>query len=99
MNRTETTAEFDADGRFVLTGQTGQPASPGEHRVVVLIGESAEFSAPCRPAAEPDVCLHVDGEKLLLAVPLNPAADLSVVNWIESARRQRDASVLGAQLI
>lgn len=97
MIRIETTAEFDADGKFVLTGQTGEPICPGEHRVVVLIGETAESASSQLPAAEPDSCLYFDGEKLLLDVPLNPDADLSVVHWIEQARLDRERHSLGIE--
>lgn len=97
MIRIETTAEFDAEGKFVLTGQSGEPISPGQHRVVVLIGETAEPATPRGPAAEPDSCLYFDGEKLLLDVPLNPDADLSVVHWIEQVRLERERHSLGIE--
>ncbi len=45
MIRIETTAEFDAEGRFTVTGQVQAPVTPGPHRVTVVITEGA----PIRP--------------------------------------------------
>lgn len=39
MIRIETTAEFDAEGRFTLQGQSAVPVPPGKHRVTVVISE------------------------------------------------------------
>jgi hypothetical protein len=50
MIRIETTAEFDAEGQFTVTGQTPLPVSPGSHRVTVILEESvAPRSAALRP--------------------------------------------------
>lgn len=98
MIRIETTAEFDEVGRFVLVGQTDQKVVPGKHCVVVLVTDAAVSATLELPEFTSDSCLHVDGEKLLLDVPLNSEADHSVVHGIESARQQRDENVLGARL-
>ena len=40
MIRIETTADFDADGRFVLTGKVPTPVAPGRHRVTIVISDA-----------------------------------------------------------
>ena len=37
MIRIETTAEFDAAGRFTVTGRAPQQVSPGVHRATIVI--------------------------------------------------------------
>lgn len=41
MIRIETTAEFDTEGKFTVTGTTTEPVSPGSHTVVLLVNDSA----------------------------------------------------------
>lgn len=41
MIRIETTAEFDAQGHFTVSGQTTEPIDAGSHRVVVILDEVA----------------------------------------------------------
>lgn len=44
MIRIETIAEFDADGRFTLTGQSTEAVVPGSHHVVVLVDDPSPSS-------------------------------------------------------
>lgn len=70
MIRIETTADFDAEGRF--TGQTPSTVTPGPHRVLMLIEEPASSepaASDAVPAAEPplkwvDGLLLITGELL-----------------------------------
>ncbi len=50
MIRIETTAEFDAEGRFALQGQTHVPVAPGTHRVTVVVSD-AETEEPVECSA------------------------------------------------
>lgn len=44
MIRIETTAEFDAEGRFIARGQVLRPVTPGSHRVTIVLAESESTS-------------------------------------------------------
>jgi hypothetical protein len=48
MIRIETTAEFDADGRFTATGQAPRSVTPGSHRISILVEEPATLE-PATP--------------------------------------------------
>ncbi len=97
MIRIETTAEFDADGKFVLTGQSGEPISPGEHRVVVLIGETETAEKPVE-ASERDAPsssgLCVERGLLLLSAPPLPGNHLSVMDVLDQIRREREDELI-----
>lgn len=45
MIRIETTAEFDAEGRFTVHGQINLPVTPGAHPVTVELAESESTNA------------------------------------------------------
>lgn len=97
MIRIETTAEFDADGKFVLTGQTGEPVPPGEHRVVVLIGEAETADKPVEPPktdADSSSCLCVERGLLLLSAPLLPGKQPSVLEILDQIRREREEELI-----
>jgi hypothetical protein len=52
MIRIETTAKFDAEGRFTVTGRTTQSVSPGEHSVVVEVDENPpQAVSECMPSS------------------------------------------------
>jgi hypothetical protein len=53
MIRIGTTAEFDAEGRFTVTGQTTEPISPGTHPVMVEIQESSTGARKTTTAVPP----------------------------------------------
>lgn len=53
MIRIETTAEFDAEGRFTLQGQSLVPVTPGKHRVTVVIS-ATEGTQEEKPIAVED---------------------------------------------
>lgn len=59
MIRIETTAEFDAEGRFTATGQTSSAVAPGSHRIVILVDERAA-TKPMPATVEPPL-KWVDG--------------------------------------
>lgn len=52
MIRIETIAEFDADGRFTVTGQSTSTVGPGSHRVTLELTEP-EAAPPNEPAHSP----------------------------------------------
>jgi hypothetical protein len=51
MIRIETTAEFDAEGRFTVKGTTTERVAPGPHRVLVVLAEAEVEEV--RPVEEP----------------------------------------------
>jgi hypothetical protein len=59
MIRIETTADFDAEGRFTLQGQSAVPVTPGKHRVTVVISE-----ADASTVAEPVIVEGADDQML-----------------------------------
>jgi hypothetical protein len=59
MIRIETTAEFDAEGRFTATGQSPTAVAPGPHRIVVLVDDPTS-SEPTSVSDEPPL-KWVDG--------------------------------------
>lgn len=46
MIRIETTAEFDAEGRFALVGQTQVSIAPGPRRVTIVINDADLLREP-----------------------------------------------------
>jgi len=55
MIRIETTAEFDAQGRFTVRGQAPQGVSPGQHRVTIELEEPvAIVSSPTEVIEDTD---------------------------------------------
>lgn len=81
MIRIETIVEFDADGRFTVSGQSTSAVSPGPHRVTLVVDE------PQIASAEPAV---VDENGLfLLNIEPQDGADVDIVRLIEADRESR----------
>jgi hypothetical protein len=53
MIRIETTAEFDAEGKFTVTAQAPMPVPPGSHPIIIQVPE-INSDTEGLPAAEAD---------------------------------------------
>jgi hypothetical protein len=90
MIHIQTTAEFDADGRF--TGQTTEPVPPGSHPVAMMIEDAP--SIPSGDQSNEPTFVEENG-LLLLNVPPLPGALIDIVALIQQARDERERHILG----
>ncbi|MDX1968610.1 MAG: hypothetical protein SFV23_15640 [Planctomycetaceae bacterium] len=91
MIRIETTAEFDAEGHFTVSGQTTAAIAPGSHRVVLeLIREDCSFREDVVHPA-----LIVENGLLLLNLEPTVDANVTVSDLIDSDREERMNYLLG----
>jgi hypothetical protein len=97
MIRIETTAEFDAEGRFTATGQSPTAVAPGPHRIVVFLDEPADTSPASddAPVPQPSVLVREAGLLLINAEP-QPNAEMNVRALMEAARDERAMHILGS---
>lgn len=84
MIRIETTAEFDAEGRF--TGKLLEAVSPGAHRVIVVVEE--------RDSTNRTSTMIDENGLLLLNVEPVAAMDLDITKLIEANRDERIQDLL-----
>ncbi|HUQ71540.1 MAG TPA: hypothetical protein VM165_18575 [Planctomycetaceae bacterium] len=94
MIRIETTAEFDAEGRFTATGQTSSVVTPGPHQVVMLVTEVTDSTAKSDPDTEHRSVLVREGGLLLIGAEALPNADFDIRTLIEADRDERSAHIL-----
>lgn len=87
MIRIETIAEFDAEGRFTVTGKSTVAVSPGSHRVTLEVEEPQVQSTQ-------SAIVNEDG-LFLLNVESQDDADLGIVRLIEADREARLQQLLG----
>ena len=93
MIRIETTAEFDAEGRFTVSGQTTEPISPGVHPIAITIGETRP---PLESTVEPPSSTLIERNGLVL-INAQPQfdANIDIVEMIRQVREEREQFVLG----
>ncbi len=61
MIRIETIAEFDAEGRFTVTGQAAVAVSPGPHLVTVVVDEIEPASQPTIEDTDDPMLKRING--------------------------------------
>lgn len=90
MIRIQTTAEFDADGKF--TGQTTEPVPPGSYTIEIVVPDSPSVAF----TDQLDEPMYVEQHGLLLlnVKPL-PDALIDMRELIQQERNERNRSVLG----
>ena len=98
MIRIETTAEFDAEGRFTASGQTPSAIAPGSHPIVILVKDFPESTYPSDSSADHLSVLVREGGLLLIGAEALPNADLDIRALIEADRDARAADILGGSL-